>query len=185
MIDRTDAQIYGREPVPVTLAGRVYEIKPVTKARGRKFRKALTELGSFGVQISNTLNGILSAEAEVELTEIIGTVNLLLTDRIDEVFELVYVYSPEIAADRGRLDDEEHGATEPEWLEALVAVFRLAFGPFGQALGLNSGLLQTLQKVFSTELTKNTAPDSTGTTKNEPKQSSTPSYISKVGMSRT
>jgi len=136
---RTDRQIFDREPIEITLAGKVYEIKPTTKTRSKEFRAALSKHRDFIRRAIELFRLASSHEATVTAEEIADVLILGYTEKLDEAYELVYIYCPNIEVDRERLDDRDTGATEEEWQIALWSILKVTLGPFARALGLNNG----------------------------------------------
>ena len=137
--DRTDRQIFDQEPITVKLAGQEYEIKPTTKARAKEFRAAAGKLRGFIALATELFRIALSDDEKVNIEEIANTLLLGYTEKLDEAYELVYIYCPNIETDRDRLEHRDTGATDSEWQIALWSVLKVTFGPFVQALGLKNG----------------------------------------------
>jgi hypothetical protein len=181
---RTDRQIFDQEPETVMLAGEPYQIKPTTKTRAKEFRAAAAKHRGF-VAKAIELFRLASTDGEkVSAEEIFDSVYMAYTEKLDELYELVYIYCPNIEAEREKLDHRDTGATDPEWQIALWTVLKMTAGPFTRALGLSngsgSGLLEKLsaagveyQKRQPTE-SKTDISKSIPATENEEKPSDTP-----------
>jgi hypothetical protein len=110
----------------VTLAGKQYELQPLPIRKAREIRTRFAE----------PLAGIidaLKAAPKVELNDLQGIGSLLdaakivLVGSIDLALEILFEYSPEIAADRPRIEDE---AFDDEAITAFVEVVKQLY-PFG------------------------------------------------------
>jgi len=136
---RTDQQVFGHESIEVTLAGQTYEIKPTTKTRAKEFRAAIGKHKAFirrAVELFRLAN---TKDVKVSAEEIADVLIMAYSELLDEAYELVYIYCPNIEADREQLDDRDTGASDPEWQNALWAVLKITSGPFTRALGLTNG----------------------------------------------
>jgi len=151
MQPRTDDDVFGRKPIIVQMAGRDYEIKPAPRARGRRFRHALKELGEFAGHITEIITAVMAAEdeAKIDLVTISAAARVLITEKLDVAFDLVYAYCGNIEADKELLEDPETGATDEEFLAALFAVIKVSSGPFARALGLNGAKGSSLSEQLS------------------------------------
>ena len=106
MSGRTDAEILSKKPVEVVLGKRTFKIKPLARGKSRKFRQKFRALQE-GVD-----------EADI-------TSN-------DDVIDLVYDYSAELAKDKKYIEDN---ATDEQMVNAFVEVMGLAAGPFADVEG--------------------------------------------------
>lgn len=120
--------------VAVQLGGQTYTIQPLPMKKARAWRQALEQ--PFGALVN-----VLENADTIELTNlgsIAGVVQAFagtLVGSVDILLDLLFAYSPELASDRERIENE---AYDEEALAALVEVLKLAY-PFGQVLGLVSG----------------------------------------------
>jgi len=118
----------------VVLGGQGYEVKALPMKQSRDWRKRLEV--PFG-----TLAGALEGAGSIELTNgldigrLVRTLSGTLIGSIDLLMELLFAYSPELAADRERIEEE---AYDEEALIALTEVLKLAY-PFGVVLGMVNG----------------------------------------------
>lgn len=136
---RTDQQVFGHESIKVELAGQTYEIKPTTKTRAKEFRAAIGKHKQFirrAVELFRLAN---TKDVKVSAEEIADVLVMAYSELLDKAYELVYIYCPNIEADRDKLDDRDEGATDHEWQNALWTVLKITSGPFTRALGLSSG----------------------------------------------
>lgn len=134
--------------VTVTLGGQPYSIKSLPIKQSAQWRKALgVPFGAItGVLEHNSLDDVFQAEQSgdgqvkyaLNLGGIVGAVtsagNVLLGS-IDTLLELLFAYSPELQADRERIEAE---AYDDEALHAFLEVLKLAY-PFGELASLASG----------------------------------------------
>jgi hypothetical protein len=117
--------------VTVTLAGQSYEIGPLPRKASKAWRDSL------GKPITD-LVGILSKADTLELNNVADLTKLILLakeyliDSPDLIFGALCGYSPAIAADRERIEEE---AFDYEIMDALVEVLKLAY-PFGRLVGM-------------------------------------------------
>ena len=135
---RTEAQILGAESRMVMLGGKEYQLAP---KRGRKhtraIRKKLGHVLHDMTGMGDTIKALVDAKAhEVDSGAISVLVPLLqrfLGPDFDDLLDIVYDYSDDIAADRDRLEDE---ATDEEFVKALFVIIGFLFGPFAKAMGI-------------------------------------------------
>lgn len=120
--------------ITVTLGGQSYVIEALPIAASKAWRAKLA--GPFG-QLAATL----AHAGEIDLTDggalsnLIQVVSDTLLGSIDLLQDLLFAYSPVLAADRARI---EATAYDDEAMHALVEVLKLAY-PFGGVLTLVSG----------------------------------------------
>lgn len=106
---RSDAQILAAAPVSVMLGGVEYAITPQPRKRTRVFRQKIAEkFEAIGPSIENIATAMVSQGG-------------------DDFLDLIYEYSPELAAGRDVIDET---ATDGEVVDALFACIMFAFGPF-------------------------------------------------------
>jgi len=137
--DRTDRQIFDRESITVTLAGQEYEIKPTTKTRAAEFRVAVGKHKEFVTRAVELFRIAMSKDETVKPEDIANILIMAFSEKLDQFYELVYIYCPNIEADREQLDDRDTGASDHEWQIALWSVLKITSGPFVRALGLTNG----------------------------------------------
>lgn len=113
MSGRTDAEILGKKPVEVVLGKRTFKIKPVARGKSRKFRRKFQAL-TVGADIENLESN-------------------------DELIDLVYDYSAELAKDKKYIEDN---ATDDQMVDALVVIMGLALGPFVGVEGKVAAMLR-------------------------------------------
>lgn len=124
----------GMKTVQVTLGGKEYNIRALKMRQSKEWRDKVKE--PFG-----SLVDALQAAPNIELTSmadlstLVDVVKDLVLGSFDLVLDLLFQYSPELAADRERIETEGY---DEEAVEAFVEVLKLAF-PFGG-----------FRKVFST-----------------------------------
>ena len=118
----------------VTLGGKTYEVQtlPIRAAREwrDKFQKPFQEIAT---ALSGMDNIELSSGKSV--SELINVLRETLLHSPDTILEMLYAYSPIIAADKERIEAE---AFDDEVMAALVGVLKLAY-PFGSLLNLIPG----------------------------------------------
>ena len=100
--ERTDNQIFDREPVEKPLGDRVFVLKPQMHSKGRKFRKAYEEI-----------QGRLVATSSITAT--------------DEMIDLIYEYDKGLADEREWIDDH---ATDDQLVEVFATIYGFAMCPF-------------------------------------------------------
>lgn len=118
----------------VTLGGQSYEIRALPIRQSKAWRAKLE--GPFS-ELSNALEGAGSIELSSggDIARLVRTLSGTLIGSIDTLLDLLFAYSPELAADRDRIEDN---AYDEEALDAFTEVLKLAY-PFGQLLALVNG----------------------------------------------
>jgi hypothetical protein len=118
----------------VVLGGQSYTIKALPIRQSKAWRTKLE--GPFA-ELSTALEGAgkIELSSGVDIGRLVRTLSGTLIGSIDLLMDLLFEYSPELAADRERIEEE---AFDEEALEALAEVLRLAY-PFGRALALVTG----------------------------------------------
>jgi len=169
---RTDRQIFDHEAIEVTLAGKTYKIKPTTKTRAKEFRAAIGKHKTFirrAVELFRLAN---SKNEKVSAEEIADVLVMAYSELLDEAYELVYIYCPNIEADKKLLDHRDTGASDHEWQNALWTVLKITSGPFTRALGLTSGngsgLLEKLSELGAEYQKRQPAESPSATSKSIP-----------------
>ena len=113
----------------------MYELRPLPLRQAREFRKRL-------LTPVNELAGMIGQIEQVEVAnlqaigEVIRSVGQAALRSIDQAAELVFAYSPEIAADRERIENE---AFDEEIITAFTEVLAQLY-PFGQLRKVLTGL---------------------------------------------
>lgn len=122
----------------VTLGGQSYTIKALPIRQSKAWRTKLE--GPFA-ELSTALEGAgrIELSSGVDIGRLVRTLSGTLIGSIDLLMDLLFEYSPELAADRERIEAE---AYDEEALEALAEVLRLAY-PFGRALALVTGRMES------------------------------------------
>lgn len=127
MTERTTSEILGAEAITVTLGGRAFEVRPQKRKNSRRFRhqcrERLTSLQDVIVA------GIKAASGSFDPAEIVPRIAEFIGGPLDEVIDLIYEYDPVLSDARDHIDEN---ATDSECIDALIACFMLAFGPFVQ-----------------------------------------------------
>lgn len=122
----------------VMMGGRQYTLQALPIRQSAEWRSRLQ--GPFA-----RLTRILRNVGTIELTDgndlsaLIEAVNETLIGSVDMVLDLLFAYSPALAADRERIANE---AYDDEAIRALVEILRLAY-PFGELRALVSGSATT------------------------------------------
>lgn len=120
------------QPIIVTLAGRVYEVKPLPRLKARAFRQRLAdEIGEVASALTQAGSAGGTAITDLEsIGELISTLGVTVAGSIDLVADLLFDYSPELAADRERIESEGY---DDELVAAFLEVLKLLY-PFGDLL---------------------------------------------------
>lgn len=120
--------------VKVTLGGKDYGVKPLRYRESKAWRETLA--GPLGQILSLLRDGpnveLTDLQAVAELVNVAGQTVLTAPDL---VLDCLMDYSPELAADRSRIEQEAYDA---EIVTAFVEVLKLAF-PFGAVSALVRG----------------------------------------------
>lgn len=118
----------------VTLAGREYTLRALPMRQAKAFRE----------QFSGPVNQLISALEGAPRLEVgdmqaigalLGVVKDVLLSSIDIALDMLFAYSPEMAADRERIESE---AYDDEALVAVVEVVKLLY-PFGSLKNILPG----------------------------------------------
>ena len=119
----------------ITLGGREYTLLPPPIGRARRWREQLRETTTPMLRQIDQLKG-LGALASLESIPIDGVIGMItsmvptLMGAFDEIAELVYAYSPLLAADREFIEET---ATDAEMLAAFGVILKQAF-PLGELM---------------------------------------------------
>ena len=122
--ERTDNQIFDREPVEKPLGDRVFVLRPQANSKGRRFRKNHEEIQE----------------------RIVATNSIAATD---EMIDLVYEYDASLADEREWISDH---ATDDQLVEVFAVIYGFAVGPFvdrlpralAKAQGIDEATMQRL-----------------------------------------
>ncbi len=120
--------------ITVDLGGKAYVINALPMRQARIWREAL---GGPFAELTQTLEGAGKIELSnaTDIAAVVRSLSGTLIGSIDTLMDLLFAYSPELAADRERIEDE---AYDDEALAALVEVLKLAY-PFGGLLAAVNG----------------------------------------------
>ena len=123
------------QSITVVLAEQAYILKPLPIRQARAIRAKISEpMGKAIAAIRNTPGaGLNDFQAIGELLE---TARMVLADSIDLCLEILFEFSPELAADRERI---ETLAYDDEALLAFVEVAKMLY-PFGGLVKQLTGL---------------------------------------------
>lgn len=118
----------------VALGGQTYTIKALPIRQSKAWRAQLE--GPFG-ELSTALEGAGAVDITSggDIARLVRTFSGTLIGSIDILLDLLFAYSPELAADRERIEAE---AYDEEALAAFAEVLKLAY-PFGELLALVNG----------------------------------------------
>ncbi len=140
-LDRTDEEVGDEQPMAVTFGdgedAKEFDIVPARRVHARKFRRALKEMRPTAERLINMAAAAVADKGveNIQLAEIVDLILVAVGGELDTAFDMIYLYCPEMDADRAWIDDN---GTDEQFAHALMAVFKVAFGPFGRVLGLNS-----------------------------------------------
>jgi hypothetical protein len=126
---------HSMNPIVIPIAGRDYNVKPLTIRKSREWRESfehkfdglVTVLTTFSTIEVNNLSGV---------GEVIATLKSTLINSVDTVLDLVCAYAPEIDQDRERIENEAYDA---EIVEAFGSILGLVF-PLGKLTRVVNGL---------------------------------------------
>jgi hypothetical protein len=121
----------------VTLGGATYTIEQLPMRANKEWRDSL---GAPVMTLAQLLTDAPNLEVSFsDIQRIIGAVKDLLLGSVDLLLEALFRYSPELAADRERIESE---AYDDEAMQALGVVITFAY-PLGIALSAIPGLPTT------------------------------------------
>jgi hypothetical protein len=120
--------------VTVELGGRPYEIKALPIKASREWREKFN--GPLGQVLEIFNMSQIEFNNPKDLGKLIGPLKDIVLGSLDFAAEMLFSYSPVLAADRKRIEAE---AYDGEIITALIEVIKLAF-PFGELLSLAHGL---------------------------------------------
>lgn len=121
--------------VTVTLGERSYEIRPLPIRKAREIREKFTAPFEQAIAALDQV-----PQTDINDVQSLGKIALSLKDvllgSVDLVLEILFAYSPELAADRERIEAE---AYDDEAIAAFVEVVKMLY-PFGGLANALSGL---------------------------------------------
>lgn len=121
--------------VEVTLAGKTYTITELPSRKNAAWRKKLEKpFRELAKMLESAPETDISNLADI--AGLVRSLSSMLVDSVDVIVELLFDYSPELRADRKRIEEE---AYDSEILAAFTAVLSLAF-PFGSLASKLQGL---------------------------------------------
>ena len=120
--------------VVVSLGGKPYEVRALSLRAAREWREKFQQ--PFRA-MANALSGMESIEltSGKAVADLLNVLQETLLRSPDTILEMLYAYSPEIRADKERVEIE---AFDDEVIAALVEVLKLVY-PFGSILNLIPG----------------------------------------------
>lgn len=124
--------------VTVKLGGQSYKVEALPIRQSKLWRDKLSQPFA---QITHALEGAGTIEINQfgDIAGLVRTLSGTLLGAIDTVLDLMFSYSPALAADRERI---EENAYDEEALDAFAAILGLAY-PFGRLLAVVSGRRET------------------------------------------
>lgn len=115
--------------IDIQLGGQTYTVEERKARHNAAWRQKLSE--PFG-ELANLLEGAGELELNpANIAQLLRTVGDALLHSVDTVRDLLFEYSPNLVADRKRIEAE---AYDSEILEAFTGVLQLAY-PFGSLIG--------------------------------------------------
>jgi len=120
--------------VVVTLGGKPYEVRALSIRAAREWREKFQQPFQ---AMAAALGGMESIEltSGKSIADLLNVLQETLLRSPDTILEMLYAYSPEVMADKERIERE---AFDDEVIAALVEVLKLAY-PFGSLLSLIPG----------------------------------------------
>ena len=124
----------------VTLAEQQYLVKELPSRKNMEWRKALAV--PFG-ELTDALAIAPGLEVDnaaglTRLTDLARMLTARVFDSVDLMRDKLFEYSPELAADRERIETEGY---DSEIMATFIEVLKLAF-PFGQVISLVSAAIE-------------------------------------------
>jgi len=126
---RTEAQVFSREPIKVTLGDRQFTIRPQAVRQGRKFRQAfakatesLDEMMVLAVAAADE-----TGQVNMKHADAVRIMRMTVTSSYDDLLDCLYEYDPSLKQHKDYI--EQH-ATDEQVLDGVVAITRLVSGPF-------------------------------------------------------
>lgn len=128
----------------ITLGGKEYQINELPRRANAQWRQ------QFQVLVASVTNLVEASQVDItntaDLVGVVGQVRDVLMQAPDQLIELLFAYSPTLAADRERIEADVY---ESEILGVFIEVLKLAF-PFGEILSWASGLAPAASATTST-----------------------------------
>lgn len=128
----------------ITLGGKEYQINELPRRANAQWRQ------QFQVLVASVTNLVEASQVDItntaDLVGVVGQVRDVLMQAPDQLIELLFAYSPALAADRERIEADVY---ESEILGVFIEVLKLAF-PFGEILSWASGLAPAASATTST-----------------------------------
>lgn len=118
----------------VTLAGQTYEVSQLNMKNNKLWRDGLTEPVNKIIALMQNYKDI-EISSVADIAGIVALFNDVLLGSMDLLLDSLFGYSPELAADRERIENE---AYDDEAIAALGAILVLAF-PLDRLLTVWSG----------------------------------------------
>lgn len=118
------------EPITLKLAGQEYQVHPHKIADERRWLKALGDIAglvveSAGPLLADAVKGEEMNLENIDLGSVLGSaIPRVIAFGVPSAIDLMFAYSPELAADRKRI---EENASLSERIDAAMEVVRLAF----------------------------------------------------------
>lgn len=143
--DIIDAQAEEGGEVEIILGGVIYKLRP-RKGRyhTKQFKRVIEPILSKIESVSDVLKELfISGQVDFKtidedsMSSIISLIRRFVTTEFDEVLDVVYMWSDEIAADREVLEgseDKEGTVTEVELISAVLIIGKFVYGPLSTAL---------------------------------------------------
>lgn len=137
--------------ITVSLGGQDYTVRQLTRRPSSEWRERFAQpIEQLVGAVEYTGELLSSSAAEFERQDLgsvvkrlggslLGGLSQTLIGSMDEIAEMLYAYSPELAADRDRIDET---AYDDEILAAFVEVLKLAY-PFSDLWSLIRGRQKT------------------------------------------
>ena len=117
----------------IELGGQEYSVKPLPIRPARELRKEIGTALDIPLKAFRGIQGIELTDTDA-LADIVIAMKGVLFESIDIALKTIYGYSPEIKADKDRI---EESATDDEVVAAIVEVVKRLF-PFGALTSLLS-----------------------------------------------
>lgn len=140
-IDRTDEQVGDEEAIMVSFGegneARTYPIVPAKRVDARKFRRALNDIRPTAQALINIASAAVAEKGvkDVQLADMVDVILVAVSGDLDKALDMIFLYSPILKVDEEWINNN---GDDKQFAHALMSVFKVAFGPFGRVLGLNS-----------------------------------------------
>lgn len=128
--ERTEIQDIMMEPLELHLAGKIYMVHPHKIADEKKWLIALGQIGgtvsgAVGPIFQNTQSGLGLDLESINIGQALQScIPVIIGYGIPQLFDLMYLYSPELMADRSFI---ELNSTLDERIDAALEVLQIAF----------------------------------------------------------